>query len=77
MVDLWRTLEMERVLRLSVKDMLSIPGWLVGQNKRESIFPSTPIDTLLKDVIDWDQIHKHCQWLCGCDVDFLYASQLR
>ena len=57
MVDLWRTLEMERVLRLSVKDMLSIPGWLVGQNKRESIFPSTPIDTLLKDVIDWDQIH--------------------
>ena len=31
-----------------------VVGWT---EQAESIFPSTPIDTLLKDVIDWDQIH--------------------
>ena len=39
--NIWRTLEMERVLRLSVKDMLSIPGWLVDRT-RESNFRVRP-----------------------------------
>ena len=57
MIDLWRTLELDRVLQLSVKDMLSIPAWLVGRAQRESIFPGSPVNTLLEDSIDWNQIH--------------------
>ena len=61
MVDLWRTLELERVLQLSVKDMLSIPGWLVGRTQRESIFPGGPVEQLLIDSVDWNQIHVNLE----------------
>lgn len=57
MIDLWRTLELDRVLQMSVTDMLSVPAWLLGRTQRESIFPGSPVNELLEDSIDWNQIH--------------------
>ena len=57
LAEIWRSLTLEQILQLSLTDMMSIPGWLMGRNKREAIFPGGPVRTLLEDAIDWNRIH--------------------
>ena len=56
-LDLWRTLSLEQVLQLKLSDVMSLPGWLLGRSDREAIFPGEPVQAILEDAIDWNQIH--------------------
>ncbi len=57
LTEIWRGLTLEQILHLGLKDMMSIPGWLLGRNKREAIFPGGPVRALLENAIDWNRIH--------------------
>ena len=57
MSDLWRSLTLEQVLQLKVADLVSLPGWLIGRGKRQSVFPGEPVLKLINDFIDWERIH--------------------
>ena len=56
-LELWRTLSLEQILHLKLSDLMSMPGWLMGRNKREAVFPGEPVRALLDEAIDWEQIH--------------------
>ena len=36
---------------------MTLPGWIAGRGKKESIFPGGPVRRLIEDTIDWDQMH--------------------
>lgn len=57
LVDIWRGLKLEDILELSIGDMMSIPGWLLGRNSRESIFPDAPVRRMIETSFDWNRIH--------------------
>jgi NTE family protein len=58
LAELWRTLSIDDVLSVKLSDLVSLPGWLIGRNqKRESIFPGGPVQKIIEDSIDWDQVH--------------------
>lgn len=57
LADLWRELEMESVLSIGLSDMMAIPGWIMGRQRRESIFPDTPIRKIIEESFDWNQVH--------------------
>lgn len=57
LADLWRTLSLERILQVGLGDVLSLPGWMVGRNPRESIFPGGPVKQVIEGAIDWNRIH--------------------
>ena len=56
-IDLWRTLDLESILHLKMSDVMTLPGWIAGRGKKESIFPGGPVRRLIEDTIDWDQMH--------------------
>ena len=58
-IDLWRTLDLESILHLKMKDLVSVPGWLAGRGKKEAIFPGGPVRKLIEETIDWDQMHRN------------------
>ncbi len=55
--ELWRNLALEDVLQLGIADVVSLPGWVVGRNRRASVFPGEKVRSLIEDSIDWEQIH--------------------
>ncbi len=57
LVDMWRNLDLEQVLRIGLADLVGVPGWLLGRNSRQSIFPGDPVKTLIEGAIDWNQLH--------------------
>lgn len=57
LADLWRSVELESVLELGLADMVQIPGWIIGRNKRESIFTDAPIRRMIETTFDWNRIH--------------------
>ncbi len=57
LAELWRSIKLEQVLQLGVSDMMSLPGWILGRTRRDSVFPGGPVAKLLNDAIDWDRIH--------------------
>lgn len=59
LVDLWRSVELESVLEIGVGDVMAIPGWLLGRQRRESIFGDGAIRRLIESSFDWDRIHTN------------------
>ncbi len=57
LVDIWREVELEKILELGLSDMMSIPGWILGRNSRESIFPDAPVRRMVETSFDWNRIH--------------------
>ncbi|MBM4292243.1 MAG: patatin [Deltaproteobacteria bacterium] len=57
--DLWRSITVDRVLPLYLRDVLSLSGWLFGQSGKSSLFSGEPIARLLQDIVDWEQLHKN------------------
>ncbi|MCA9541709.1 MAG: patatin-like phospholipase family protein [Myxococcales bacterium] len=57
LAELWRTVELEGVLQIGVTDLMALPGWVLGRNKRESIFPGAPVRALIENAFDWNRIH--------------------
>ena len=55
--ELWRGLRLEDVLQLGLTDVMSLPGWVLGRNRRSSVFPGEKVRALIEDSIDWEQIH--------------------
>ena len=58
-VDVWRGLSVEKVLSLQIQDVISLSRWLLGRSKQQSIFPAEPIESLLKDMVDWPKLHEN------------------
>lgn len=58
-VDLWRSLSVEQVLSLNMQGLVSLSSWLLGRSQQQSVFPAEPIETLLSDLVDWDQLHAN------------------
>ena len=56
-VDVWKSLSVEQVLSLHIQDLLSLSRWVLGRSKQQSIFPAEPIEALLGNMVDWDQLH--------------------
>ena len=58
-VDLWKSLSLEQVLSLQIQDLLSLSKWILGRSKQQSIFPAGPIQALLADMVNWQQLHDN------------------
>lgn len=56
-VEVWKSLSIEQVLSLQIQDLLGLSRWLLGRSKQQSVFPAEPIEALLSDMVDWDQLH--------------------
>ena len=56
-VDLWKSLSVDQILSLQIQDLLGLSRWVLGRSKQQSIFPAEPIEALLGDMVDWDQLH--------------------
>ncbi len=59
--EMWRTLSIDRVLELSLGDLMGLPAWLTGRTQRESIFPGGPVQSLIEESIDWERIHVNLE----------------
>ncbi|MCA9558976.1 MAG: patatin-like phospholipase family protein [Myxococcales bacterium] len=57
LAELWRGVELDHVLQIGLTDMMALPGWIMGRNRRDSVFPGEPVWKLLNSAIDWDRIH--------------------
>lgn len=58
-VDLWKSLSVEQVLSLNIQGLVGLSSWVMGRSKQQSIFPAEPIENLLRDMVDWDQLHTN------------------
>jgi NTE family protein len=57
LADTWRSLSLGELIPLSIADLLSVPAWFLGRQRREALFPAGPIEALVKKSIDWERIH--------------------
>lgn len=57
LIDIWQGVELEEILHIGLSDMMAIPSWVLGRNKRESIFPDAPTRRMIEDSFDWNRIH--------------------
>ena len=56
-VNVWKSLSVEQVLSLQIQDLLSLSRWVLGRSKQQSIFPAEPIEALLSNMVNWEQLH--------------------
>ncbi|MCA9546686.1 MAG: patatin-like phospholipase family protein, partial [Myxococcales bacterium] len=57
LAELWRNLELDDVLQMGMADLPKLPLWLMGRAKRDSVFPGEPVQKIIREAIDWPQIH--------------------
>jgi NTE family protein len=57
LAELWRGLNLDDVLKVGLSDLATLPMWLAGRVKRESVFPGEPVRQLIAGAVDWDRIH--------------------
>ena len=57
--DFWRALTVDQILPLQLKDLLGLSRWILGQGKKEALFPGEPVEKLLKGLVDWEQLHRN------------------
>lgn len=57
LADIWRGVELEEILELKLADVMTLPGWILGRNRRESIFPDAPVRRMIETSFDWNRIH--------------------
>ena len=57
--SLWRTLSVEQLLQLQLRDLFGLSRWLLGRSGRESLFPGGPVARLLEGAVDWGQLQRN------------------
>jgi len=59
LVNIWKNLDMEELLPISLNQVMNLPAWLLGRNKHQSFFMPDPIIKLIKTALDWEMIHAN------------------
>jgi NTE family protein len=59
LLSLWRSLSIDSLIPLSFGDLASVPGWLLGRNRREALFSGGAIKRVIGTAIDWSQIRAN------------------
>ena len=59
LTELWRTLTVDRVLPLYLRDLFGLSKWLFNKSAKAGLFPGEPIAQLIKDVVDFEQLHRN------------------
>lgn len=61
LVERWKSLTLEQLLPLSFSDLMAIPGWLAGRNKREALFAGGPIKQVINSSVKWENIRNNLE----------------
>jgi NTE family protein len=61
LAEMWRGLSIDQILQIGLSDLMSLPGWLIGKNSREAVFPGEPVRAIIEEGIDWNRIHVNLQ----------------
>lgn len=59
LVELWKGLTLDQLLPLSFSDLMAIPGWLAGKNRRDALFAGGPLKRIIHDSVPWESIRTN------------------
>ena len=58
LADIWRDLELDALLPLRVRDLVSIPSWLLGSEDRDSLISGDAVTDLIETSANWGEIDR-------------------
>lgn len=61
LVQRWKNLSLDLLVPLSFSDVMSLPGWLAGRNRREALFPGSPLKTVINSSVPWNNIRTNIE----------------